>query len=160
VGAAVVAAHGPRFDLVLGRRTYDIWAAYGAGRSDPMAESLHAATKHVATHRPESLAWSPAAGLGADAVAGVRRLKAASGPDLILWGSSTVAPTLLEHGLVDEVLLFVYPVLLGHGKRLFSADVAPRGLALLSARATPSGVLINAYRPAGPLRTGSFGGKA
>jgi dihydrofolate reductase len=157
VSEVIVAAHGDAFDLLLGRRTYDIWSAYWpkAGNS-PMADSLNAATKYVATHRPESLGWGPAEDLGPDIVEGVRRIKATDGPDLILWGSSTLTPVLLEHGLADEVLLLVYPVLLGTGKRFFSEGAPPRELALAGTKAVPSGVIISTYRPSGPLRTGSF----
>ncbi len=156
-GEAIVAAHGKSFDLLLGRRTYDIWSGYWpkAGTS-PMADSLNTATKYVATHRPESLGWGPAEDLGPDVVEGVRRLKAQGGPDLIVWGSSTLTPVLLEHGLADEVLLLVFPVLLGTGKRFFSEGTPPRELALVSTKAVPSGVIISTYRPNGPLRTGSF----
>jgi len=156
-GAAIVAAHGEDFDLLLGRRTYDIWSGFWpkAGNS-PMADNLNAATKYVATHRPESLKWGPVEGLGPDIVEGVRRIKAKDGPDLIVWGSSTLTPVLLEHGLADEVLLLVYPVLLGTGKRFFSDGAPPRELALVGTKAASSGVVISTYRPSGPLRTGSF----
>src|SRR6476646_10734672 len=119
--AAVIEAHGTGFDLLLGRRTYDIWADYWpkAGKS-PFADGLNAATKYVATHRPESLGWGPVGELGADILAGVRQLMSTDGPDLIVWGSSTLTSVLLEKDLVDEVLLLVYPVLLGRGKRFFS----------------------------------------
>jgi len=125
-----------------------------------MADSLNAATKHVATHRPESLKWGPVEGLGQDIVEGIRRIKAKDGPDLIVWGSSTLTPLLLEHGLADEVLLLVYPVLLGTGKRFFSEATPPRELALVGTKAATSGVVISTYRPRGPLRTGSFDGGA
>jgi dihydrofolate reductase len=156
-GEVIVAAHSEDFDLLLGRRTYDIWSGFWpkAGNS-PMADNLNAATKYVATHRPESLGWGPAEGLGPDIVEGVRRIKAKEGPDLIVWGSSTLTPALLEHGLADEVLLFVYPILLGAGKRFFSDGTPPRELALVSANASASGVVVSIYRPSGPLRTGSF----
>ena len=152
---AVLEAHASSFDLVLGRRTYDIWSGYWptAGNS-PLANSLNAATKFVATHRPHSLEWGPVKHLGADIIAGVRGVKATDGPDLILWGSSTLTSVLLEQGLVDEVLLFVYPVLLGQGKRFFSDGAAPRELAFVGTKATSTGVLINTYRPVGALRTG------
>ncbi|RFB78700.1 dihydrofolate reductase family protein [Methylovirgula sp. 4M-Z18] len=157
VGEAINAAHGKAFDLLLGRRTYDIWSGYWPKVKDgPMAASLNGATKYVATHRPDSLGWGPAESLGADIVAGVRRVKATDGPDLILWGSSTLTPVLLEHGLADEVLLMVYPVLLGVGKRFFSAGTPPRELALVGTKAAASGVIISTYRPSGPLRTGSY----
>ena len=156
-GEAIVAAHGEAFDLLLGRRTYDIFSGYWpkAGKS-PMADSLNAATKYVATHRPDSLAWGPAEGLGSNVVEGVRRIKAKEGPDLIVWGSSTLTPVLLEHGLADEILLLVFPVLLGTGKRFFSDGAPPRELLLVGTKAAPSGVIVSTYRPSGPLRTGSF----
>ena len=161
LGEAIDAAHGEAFDLLLGRRTYDIWSGYWpkAGKS-PMADSLNAATKYVATHRPDSLGWGPVEDLGADIVEGVRRIKAKDGPDLIVWGSSTLIPMLLEHGLADEVLLIVCPILLGTGKRIFSEGAPPRELALVGTKAASSGVVISTYRPRGPFRTGSFDGGA
>jgi dihydrofolate reductase len=155
--AAVIEAQGRGFDLLLGRRTYDIWAGFWpkAGNS-PMADALNAATKYVATHRPDSLGWGPVGDLGADIMEGVRGVKSKDGPDLIVWGSSTLTSVLLEQGLVDEVLLFVYPVLLGRGKRFFSDSADPRELALVSTKATSSGVLMNTYRHVGSLRTESF----
>jgi len=152
--AAVLEAQGTRFDLLLGRRTYDAWAGYWpkAGNT-PMAALLNAATKYVATHRPDSLAWGPVKDLGPDIIEGVRRIKSDDGPDLILWGSSTLTSVLFAQGLVDEVVLLVYPVLLGQGKRFFSDRVDARQLAFVSTSATPTGVLINRYRHVGPLRT-------
>ncbi len=154
-GAAVLAeAQGTGFDLLLGRRTYDLWAAYWPKvKGGPFADALNAATKYVATHRPESLGWGPAKDLGADAVAGVRRLKATDGPDLVIWGSSTLTSVLLGQGLIDEVVLIVYPVLLGPGKRFFSDTADPRELAFVSTKTAPTGALINTYRHVGPLRT-------
>jgi dihydrofolate reductase len=160
-GEAIVAAHGEAFDLLLGRRTYDIWSDYWPkADKSPMADSLNAATKYVATHRPDSLEWGPVEDLGPDIVEGVRRIKAKGGPDLIVWGSSTLTPVLLEHELADEVLLLVFPVLLGTGKRFFSDGTPPRELALVRTKAASSGVIISTYRPSGPLRTGSFDDKA
>jgi dihydrofolate reductase len=121
-----------------------------------MADGLNAATKYVATHRPDSLGWGPAEGLGPDIVDGVRRIKAKGGPHLIVWGSSTLTPVLLEHELADEILLLVFPVLLGTGKRFFSDGAPPRELALVGMKAVSSGVIISTYKPNGPLRTGSF----
>jgi dihydrofolate reductase len=156
-GRAIVDAQGETFDLLLGRRTYDIFSGFWPkAPQSPMADSLNAATKYVATHRPDSLAWGPAEALGADIVEGIRRVKAKDGPHLIVWGSSTLTPVLLEHGLADEVLLLVFPVLLGKGKRFFSEGTPPRELALVSTKAGSLGVIISTYRPNGPLRTGSF----
>lgn len=145
--AAVLKAQGTGFDLLLGRRTYDLWADYWpkAGNS-PMANALNKATKYVATHRPESLGWGPVGKLGMDIVKGIRGLKSTKGPDLILWGSSTLTSPLLQEGLVDEVVLCVYPILLGRGKRLLSDNLGARELALVSTKSTPTGVMINTYR--------------
>ncbi|MDB5004248.1 MAG: deaminase [Mucilaginibacter sp.] len=151
---AVIESQGTGFDLLLGRRTYDIWADYWpkAGNS-PMADSLNLATKYVATHRPDSLKWGPVGDLGTDVIEGIRGLKSTDGPDLILWGSSTLTSVLLGEGLVDEVVLFVYPILLGRGKRFFSDSVDARELALVSTKTTPTGVLMNTYRYVRSLRT-------
>ena len=111
---AIIAAQGESFDLLLGRRTYDLWSGFWPkAPSSPMADGLNAATKYIATHRPETLEWGPFEGLGPDIVEGIRRIKSQNGPDLILWGSSTLTSTLLEHGLADEILLIVYPVFKG-----------------------------------------------
>jgi dihydrofolate reductase len=110
------------------------------------------ATKYVATHRPESLEWAPFEGIGPDLVEGVHGIKAKNGADLILWGSSTLTSALLEHGLADEMVLLVNPVLLGNGKHLFAEGTPPRAFALNSTQALPSGIVINTYKAAGPLQ--------
>ena len=149
---AVIEAQGGSFDLLLGRRTYDLWSGFWPkAESSPMADSLNAATKYVATHRPDSLEWGPVKDLGADIIEGVRGLKSQDGPDLIVWGSLTLTSVLLDQGLIDEVVLFVYPVLVGRGKRFFSDNATPRELALVGTKATSTGVLINTYRQVGPL---------
>lgn len=152
---AILAAYGERFDLLLGRLTYDIWSDFWpTAPSSPMADGLNKATKYVATHRPESLAWGPFEGLGPDIVEDVRRIKLQDGPDLVLSGSSTLTSTLLEHGLADEVLLIVYPVLLGTGKRFFAEGTPPRAFELLSTLAFPSGIVVSGYKVAGTLKAG------
>jgi dihydrofolate reductase len=152
---AILAAYGERFDLLLGRRTYDLWSSFWPkAPSDPMADRLNTATKYVATNRPDSLEWGPFEGVGPDIVNGVRRIKSQGGRDLVLSGSSTLTSTLLEHGLADEVLLIVYPALLGTGKRFFAEGTPAHTFELVSTNAFPSGVILNAYSVAGPLRTG------
>lgn len=152
---AMLAAYGGSFDLLLGRRTYDLWSGFWpkAPRS-PMADGINGATKYVATHRPESLAWGPFEGLGPDVLGDLRQLKAQDGPDLILSGSSTLTSPLLDQGLAEEVLLAVYPVLLGTGKRLFAEGTPPRAFELVRTQALPSGILLTTYRAAGPLKHG------
>ena len=152
---AVLAAQGERFDLLLGRRTYDIWSGFWPkAPSSPLADRLNAATKYIATHRPESLEWGPFEGVGPDLVEGVRRIKSQDGPGLVLSGSSTLTSTLLEHGLADEAVLIVYPVLLGTGKRFFAEGTPAHAFELVSTTATPSGVLLNTYKVIGPLKAG------
>jgi dihydrofolate reductase len=150
---ALLAAQGESFDLLLGRRTYDIWSGFWpTAPSNPMSDALNAAKKYIVTHRPESLEWGPFEGLGPNIVDDVRRIKSHDGPGLILWGSSTLTSTLLEHGLADEVLLLVYPVLLGTGKRFFADGTPPRAFELAGTQAFPSGIIMNTYKAAGPLK--------
>jgi len=152
---AILAAQGERFDLLLGRRTYDIWSAFWPkAPSSPMADGLNAAKKYIATHHPETLEWGPFEGVGPDIVDAIRRIKSQDGPDLILWGSSTLTSTLLEQGLVEEVLLIVYPVLLGTGKRFFTEGTPARSFELVSTKAFPSGIVFSTYKVAGSLKTG------
>ena len=152
---AMLAAYGGSFDLLLGRRTYDIWSGFWPkAPSSPMADGLNAATKYIATHRPESLEWGPFEALGPDIVAGIRSIKSQGDRDLIVSGSSALTSALLEHGLADEVLLAVYPVLLGTGKRFFTEGTPPRLFELVSTNAFPSGIIFSTYKVAGPLKTG------
>jgi dihydrofolate reductase len=152
-GEAVRAARGETFDLLIGRYTYDLWSSFWPKvPSNPIADSINSAKKYVATHRPESLEWGPAEGL-TDLVDDVRRIKAEDGPNLIVCGSSTLTSTLLEHGLADEVLLVVYPVFLGAGKRLFAEGTPAQTLELTDSTKFPSGLILNTYNPAGALKT-------
>jgi dihydrofolate reductase len=151
---AIAEAQGSGFDLLLGRRTYDLWAGFWPKQTGGLfAPGINAATKYVATHRPESLGWGPVGKLGTDVIKGIRDVKSKDGPDLIVWGSSTLTSALLDQGLVDEVVLIVYPVLLGRGKRFFSDSVDPRELAFVSSKGSATGLLMNTYRHVGSLRT-------
>src|ERR1700722_12245722 len=142
----ITAEHGERFDLVLGRRTYDQWSGFWpTAPSSPIGDRLNAATKYVATHRPESLVWGPAEGFGPDIVVGLRRIKAQTGPDLILSGSSTLTSAVLENGLADELLMVVYPLFLGTGKRFLAEGTAARSFELVTTRTTPTGIVSSRY---------------
>jgi dihydrofolate reductase len=150
---AMLAAHGEQFDLLLGRRTYDTWSSYWPkAPSAPFPDRLNAAKKFVVTHRPDGLEWGPFRIVGPDIVEGIRRIKSEGGPDLILSGSSTLTSTLLEHALADEVLLAVYPVLLGAGKRLFADGTPARSFELVSTTALSSGIVLTSYKAVGSLR--------
>jgi dihydrofolate reductase len=154
IGEGIVAAHGTGYDLLLGRHTYDIFAGYWpTAKSDAIADGFNAATKYVATHRPDGLTWGPVEDLGADIVEGVLNLKSTDGPDLVVWGSSTITSILLEHGLVDDIVLIVYPVLLGSGKRFFSDTANASELALIDTKAATCGVIMNTYKYVGALGT-------
>ena len=134
-------------DVLLGRRTYDLWSGFWPkAPKSPMADRLNAATKYVVTHRPESLEWGPFEAVGADLVDSVRRIKASNGPEVIVTGSMTLISVLLDHGLADEVVLLVNPIVLGKGKRFFEGGSLPRGFALGSTMALPSGILVNVYK--------------
>lgn len=158
IGNVVMEFHSKPFDLLLGRKTYDIWAGYWPKVSNhAIADGINGAKKYIATHRPESLAWGPVASLGTDIVAGIRQAKTEDRPDLLVWGSSSLTPVLLEHGLADEVVLITYPVLLGKGKRFVPESFSPRELKLVSSQAVDSGVVINKFIPRGAVRTGTYG---
>jgi dihydrofolate reductase len=149
----VLAAHGEKFDLLLGRRTYDMWSEFWPkAPSSPFADRLNAATKHVATHRPESLEWGPFEAVGPDLVESVRCIKSQDGPDIVLSGSSTLTSPVLEHGLADELVLAVYPVFLGTGKRFLAERIPAHVFELVSTQTTPTGVILNTYKVAGPLK--------
>ncbi|WP_342088660.1 dihydrofolate reductase family protein [Dyadobacter sp. OTU695] len=152
--AMLLEAYGTTFDLVIGRRTYDEWLGYWPNAGDfPMANAINAATKYVATHRPDSLMWGPVTDLGEDIIEGVRNLKSTNGPDLVLSGSISLTSVLLDAGLIDEVILIVYPVLLGRGKRLLSDSFDARRLEFVNTATTPTGVMLNTYRHLGALTT-------
>ena len=149
------------FELLLGRRTYDIFAAYwpDVAADAPhrgLADRFNGTAKYVATHHPDALAWCHSHDLGTDVVASVRRLKLGDGPDLVTQGSSQLLHQLLATDLVDELLLLVYPIVLGCGKRLFDNGSKASTFRLEASRATPGGVVVSRYVRAGEVRTGSF----
>jgi len=144
------------FDMLLGRRTYEIFAAYWPNQGDnPIAKAFNGATKYVVTRSLDQLDWESSQRIGDDVVDEVRRLKASDGPALHVWGSSELLQTLIAAELVDEFRVWVFPVVLGKGKRLFENGVPPGRLTLAETRNTPKGVLVNTYHPAGPLPRGA-----
>jgi dihydrofolate reductase len=156
VGEALDKIMAGEFDLLLGRRTYEIFAAYWPYAGDnPIAKAFNKATKYVVTHSLDRFDWVNTQPIGGDVVDEIRRLKASDGPELHIWGSSELLQTLIAADLVDEFRVWVYPVVLGKGQRLFENGVPPRGLTLVESRGTSKGVLLNTYRPAGPLPVGS-----
>lgn len=155
------AAVGELFDagpaLLLGRRTYDIFAGHWPKLAgDPFADLINGMTKYVATRSPGPLGWENSEAIGPDAVEGVRRLKAQDGPDLMTQGSTDLIQSLLEADMVDVITLQIFPVILGRGKRLFGDGTVPAGLRLVSSQTSPSGAIIARYERDGEVRTGSF----
>lgn len=139
------------FDMLLGRRTYEIFAAYWPRHGDgPIGTAFNKATKYVVTRTLDRFDWEHSRRIGGDVVNEVRKLKASDGPPLHVWGSGELLQTLMAAGLVDEHRLWIAPLLLGEGRRLFREGSPPRGLALVGTRTTPKGVLVTTYRPAGP----------
>jgi dihydrofolate reductase len=144
------------YDLLLGRRTYQIWEAYWPFQEveNPIAKGFNRATKFVVTRTLTKFGWAKSqqvGGEGKDTVAALRELKASEGPELHLWGSGNLLQTLIAANLVDEYRLWVFPLILGRGKRLFENGVPPGQFELVESRRDPCGVLFNTYHPAGAL---------
>jgi len=140
------------FDMLLGRRTYEIFAGYWPKQKGPIAKAFGKATKYVVTRTLDRLEWKKSQRIDGEIVEEVRRLKTSDGPALHVWGSSELLQTLIGTDLVDEYRMWMSPVVLGKGKRLFGKGVPPRALTLVETQKTPSGVLVNTYHPAGPVR--------
>jgi dihydrofolate reductase len=146
---------GP-FDLVLGRKTYEIFAAHWPHDEGPIADRLNAATKHVASRTLKSVDWANSRLIDGDVAAEVAKLKEEDGPELQVLGSSDLLQTLLANGLVDEFRLWIFPVVAGSGKRLFGDGAVPAGLELTGSSTSGSGVIIATYETAGEIKKGSF----
>ena len=144
------------FELVLGRKTYEIFASHWPHTDEPGADLLNGATKHVASTTLEELEWENSNLIDGDVPAGIRALKEQDGPELQVHGSANLIQTLLEHGLVDEFRLEIFPVVLGRGKRLFEGGTPPAGLELTSSQVSSTGVIIATYRSGAEIRYGSF----
>ena len=146
------------YDLLIGKRTYDIFSAYWPyHQDDPIGAKFEAIDKHVLTHSDEPLAWANSHRLSGETSAAVAELKRSEGRDLLIQGSSTLYPPLLSAGLIDRLVLLTFPVVLGAGKRIFDGSVAPGALALVDHYVTSKGVVIAVYEPAGEVPTGGFG---
>ncbi len=159
IGQAIGELHSKPFELLLGRKTYEIFAAYWpyaeAGEFNHIARSFNKTRKYVATRSSAPLTWNNSVAIH-DPAADVARLKRENGPDLLVWGSSVLVQTLLKNDLIDRIHLLVLPVVLGSGKRFFGDGAKAAALKLESSTASPSGVTVNTYTPAGAVKTGSF----
>jgi len=144
------------FDLLLGRKTYEIFASYWPQVTDETGRGINEATKYVVSHRPVDTDWKTTVLIDGDAVAKIKQLKAGDGPELQVHGSGNLIQTLLKHDLVDELWLKTFPVVLGTGKRLFADGTMPAGLSVVESSVSPSGVVVASYARAGGVKTGSF----
>jgi dihydrofolate reductase len=144
-------------ELVLGRRTYQIFEAYWPYQKDnPVAKTLNAAKKHVASRTLTALQWNNSALLHGDVVSAITALKAQPGPDLQTIGSANLIQTLQAASLIDEYNVWTFPVVLGRGKRLFSETARPSALRLVRSQLSKSGVVMSTYVPGGDIQPGSF----
>jgi len=145
------------YDLLLGKRTYDIFAAYWPYNQDnPIGEKFQRINKYVLTHSDEPLAWENSHRLSGATAEAVADLKNSDGRDLLIQGSSTLYSPLLSARLIDRLVLITFPIVLGHGKRLFDGSEEPGALKLVDHFVSPKGVVITSYEPAGEVPTGSF----
>lgn len=154
LGAAVQKRMNMPFDLLLGRKTFDIWAAFWPKHGD-IWPSVNTATKYVASNTMSSSEWQPSVFLNGDIAEKVAQLKQEQGPDLHVWGSGNLLQTLMKHDLVDVFFLMIYPITLGSGKRLFVDGTIPASFNLTESIVGSTGVIIGNYERAGAIRTGT-----
>lgn len=154
LGAALRRQMNLPFDLLLGRRTFDIWAPYWPYHADAWP-GVNTATKYVASNTRTSSEWQPSVFLSGDVAGQVADIKQQAGPDLHVWGSGNLIQTLMQHDLVDAFWLMIYPITLGVGKRLFAGGTIPAAFKATETQFTPKGVLVVNYERAGAVTTAS-----
>jgi dihydrofolate reductase len=148
---------GHPFEMLLGRNTYEIFASYWPNATDPGAEQLNGARKHVASRTLKSVDWQNSTLIKGDVAKYVAELKRASGPEIQIHGSGDLIQTLLQHDLIDEFHLEIFPVVIGTGKRLFAGGTIPAGLRATGVKTSGSGVVMATYVRAGAIKSGTFG---
>lgn len=160
VGEEIGAMLSEPFDLLLGRKTYEIFAAHWphaeGGPDDAAAKMFNSVTKYVATRKGLDLTWERSVALE-DAASDVAKLKGDDGPALVTQGSADLLQTLFAHDLVDEIRLFTFPLMLGPAKKMFGEGTQPAGLRLTEGRVSPNGIIIARYERAGAVKTGDYG---
>jgi dihydrofolate reductase len=157
MGARMGELMGKPFDLLLGRKTYEIFAAHWPHVPDqPGAEELNSARKYVASRSLDKVEWNNSTLLEGDVAEAVAKIKQEEGPEIQVHGSSDLIQTLLEHDLVDELRLMIFPVVLGTGKRIFGEGAVPAGLELADSATSSTGVVMATYKREGDIRYGSF----
>lgn len=143
------------FSLLLGKKTYEIFASYWPQHADGWP-GINRATKYIVSPEPMEVTWENSVVIQGDVVGEIKKLKAGEGPNLQVWGSGNFTQTLLKHDVVDELLLKIFPITLGKGKRLFAEGTIPAAFKLTDSKVSPSGVIFANYERAGDVKTGSF----
>jgi dihydrofolate reductase len=156
MGEVMSEASSEPFDLLLGRKTYEIFAAHWPFVKDPMADALNSATKWVASRTLDKVEWAKSNLIKGDVPTAVKKLKEQDGPEIQVHGSAGLLQTLIKHDLVDQYRMWTFPVVVGPGKRLFGEGAQPRGLRLVDSKTSTTGVVIATYEPAGKIPIGSF----
>lgn len=147
----------PEYDLLLGKRTYDIFAAYWPyNQEGPIGPKFNRINKYVLTHSDQPLSWENSHRLSGDTAEAVAELKRSEGRDLLVQGSSTLYPPLLAAGLIDKLILMIFPVMLGRGKSIYDGTQGPGRLKLTDHYISNGGIIFATYEPAGEVPTGSF----
>lgn len=157
LGSLMHRAMGENYDLLLGRRTYEIFAAHWPHQDDEVGRTFNAVNKYVAAGPDTPLDWINSHRLDGDLAEAVRALKATEGRDLLIQGSGEVIHTLLAHDLIDQLTILTFPIVLGRGRRLFDEGSRPHAWTLVDGEMTITGVIVGTYRRAGAVPTGSFG---
>jgi len=148
---------GSEYDLLLAKRTYDIFSAYWPYNQDnPIGARFQRINKYVLTHSDEPLSWENSHKLSGDTAVAVEELKRSEGRDLLIQGSSTLYAPLISAGLIDRLVLMTFPVVLGEGKSIFDGSLKPSGLKLVDSFVSGTGVVTAIYEPAGDVKTGTF----
>ena len=156
LGNVMTEQMGHPFDLLLGRKTYDIFAAYWPQVKDETGVGINRAKKYIVSHRPVNLDWKVTVPINGDVAGKIAQLKKEDGPEIQVHGSGNLIQTLLKNGLVDEFWLKTFPVSVGNGKRLFAEGTMPAGFTLKESRVSPAGVVASSYARAGEIKLGSF----
>jgi dihydrofolate reductase len=156
MGKVMTEQMGHPFDLLLGRKTFDIFAAFWPTVKDETGAAINRAKKYVVSRKPVKLDWKTTVPINGDVVGKIKDLKAEDGPELQVHGSGNLIQTLLKHDLVDEFWLKTFPIALGSGKRLFAEGTMPAGLKVQKSQVSPSGVVVASYARAGDVKLGSF----